>query len=121
MRHATKQINAKARSLLNSGTAANRREALALADDMTRCGAKTRQGTPCKAIGLGKGGRCKNHGGASTGPRTPEGLARTTAAMRAGRQRWHERQKAEKGKMATFDAPNYVARARHGLFEAEAE
>jgi hypothetical protein len=34
--------------------------------------------------------RCKWHGGCSTGPRTAEGLARTLAAARAGRERWKE-------------------------------
>ena len=29
-----------------------------------------------------RNGRCRMHGGASTGPRTPEGLARSTAARR---------------------------------------
>lgn len=55
--------------------------------DRPRCGAKTRKGTPCQAQGLGRGGRCKNHGGMSTGPRTPEGRERAHAALRA----WHER------------------------------
>lgn len=39
------------------------------------CGAKTRQGTPCKNTRLYKNGRCMNHGGLSTGPRTEEGKA----------------------------------------------
>ena len=38
-----------------------------------RCGAKTRSGKPCQAPGMANG-RCRMHGGASTGPRTPEGL-----------------------------------------------
>ncbi|MBK5966176.1 hypothetical protein CCR95_19340 [Thiocystis minor] len=37
------------------------------------CGAKTRRGTPCQCKPLKKGGRCKFHGGASTGPTTTEG------------------------------------------------
>lgn len=44
------------------------------------CGAKTRKGTPCQAKMLYtmKNGqrRCRNHGGLSTGPRTPEGKAK---------------------------------------------
>ena len=44
-----------------------------------RCGAKTRQGCPCKSPAM-KNGRCRMHGGASTGPRTPEGRARIAAA-----------------------------------------
>jgi len=38
------------------------------------CGAKTRAGTPCKRRDLYKSGRCRLHGGLSTGPkgkRTP--------------------------------------------------
>lgn len=37
------------------------------------CGAKTRAGTPCKQKGLYNSGRCKLHGGLSTGPRTAKG------------------------------------------------
>lgn len=37
------------------------------------CGAYARStGQPCKAQALANG-RCRNHGGLSTGPRTPEG------------------------------------------------
>jgi hypothetical protein len=45
-----------------------------------RCGAKTRKGTPCQAAGIGRGGRCKFHGGMSTGARTPEGRQRQALA-----------------------------------------
>lgn len=44
-----------------------------------RCGAKTRKGTPCKAPAMANG-RCRLHGGKSTGPRTPEGLERSKRA-----------------------------------------
>ena len=44
-----------------------------------RCGAKTRRGTPCKAPAM-VNGRCRMHGGKSTGPRTPEGLERSRKA-----------------------------------------
>ena len=37
------------------------------------CGARTRKGTECKAKALPGKTRCKFHGGASTGPKTPEG------------------------------------------------
>jgi hypothetical protein len=40
------------------------------------CGAKTRQGRPCRNTRLFSNGRCKNHGGPSTGPKTEEGKAR---------------------------------------------
>jgi hypothetical protein len=32
------------------------------------CGATTRRGTPCKHLDLYRSGRCKLHGGLSTGP-----------------------------------------------------
>ena len=44
-----------------------------------RCGARARSGLPCRAPAM-KNGRCRIHGGKSTGPRTPEGLARLAAA-----------------------------------------
>lgn len=62
-----------------------------------RCGAYARStGQPCRAWGLGRGGRCKNHGGASTGPRTPEGRERIRKANRA-RARHPQRQGANQG------------------------
>jgi hypothetical protein len=54
------------------------------------CGAKTRSGGPCRLPGAGCGGRCKLHGGASTGPRTVEGRARS--ALNGGANR-HEQLK----------------------------
>ncbi len=54
-----------------------------------RCGAKTRQGTACRCPAM-PNGRCRLHGGHSTGPRTVEGLerireARTTHGLRTER------------------------------------
>jgi hypothetical protein len=49
-----------------------------------RCGARTRCGGECRQPAMpsprGGGGRCRLHGGLSTGPRTPEGLARSRRA-----------------------------------------
>jgi hypothetical protein len=45
-----------------------------------RCEAKTRRGTLCQRPGTKHNGKCKLHGGASTGPRTKDGLARLTEA-----------------------------------------
>ncbi|WP_269153123.1 HGGxSTG domain-containing protein [Methylobacterium crusticola] len=50
--------------------------ALAAAHAAPRCGAQTRSGSACRA-GAVANGRCRIHGGASTGPRTPEGLERS--------------------------------------------
>lgn len=47
--------------------------------DASRCGARTRSGAPCQGPAM-PNGRCRMHGGASTGPRTAEGLARMRAA-----------------------------------------
>jgi hypothetical protein len=45
-----------------------------------RCGARTRRtGCPCRAPAM-RNGRCRLHGGKSTGPRTEEGRARIRAA-----------------------------------------
>ena len=41
----------------------------------SRCGAKTRAGHPCRRKAL-RNGRCRNHGGLSTGPKTPDGRLR---------------------------------------------
>jgi hypothetical protein len=43
-----------------------------------QCGAKTRKGTPCKQTAIYSNGRCKWHGGCSTGPTTPEGKKRSS-------------------------------------------
>ncbi len=40
------------------------------------CGARNRKGNPCACKMLYRNGRCKYHGGLSTGPKTPEGRAR---------------------------------------------
>jgi hypothetical protein len=46
-----------------------------------RCGAHTRSGESCRQPAM-KNGRCRMHGGLSTGPRTAEGRARCAAARR---------------------------------------
>ena len=50
-----------------------RLEALIMANAAPRCGARSkRTGKPCRAAAM-LNGRCKVHGGKSTGPRTPGG------------------------------------------------
>lgn len=60
------------------------------------CGARCRSrgGAPCEApavwddaSGAPRNGRCRMHGGLSTGPRTPQGRARALDALRRGRAR----------------------------------
>ena len=43
------------------------------------CCARTRVGAPCKNLAM-RNGRCRMHGGASTGPKTALGLARARGA-----------------------------------------
>ena len=49
-----------------------------------RCGAATRRGTACKQRGpaLGPSGRCKYHGGKSTGPITIEGRIKAICRLK---------------------------------------
>jgi hypothetical protein len=44
------------------------------------CGARTRSGEKCRQLGMVPSGRCRFHGGLSTGPRTPEGRERCRRA-----------------------------------------
>jgi hypothetical protein len=61
-----------------------------------KCGAYARNtGKPCQAPGLGRGGRCKLHGGKSTGPRTEAGKARSAQAARESMLRYWDRRRAE--------------------------
>lgn len=61
-----------------------------------QCGARCRDGHPCAAPAVWcaatrrpRNGRCRMHGGLSTGPRTVEGRARVAAATRAANvARW---------------------------------
>lgn len=54
-----------------------------------RCGARTRLGQPCQAravwddeLGRPRNGRCRLHGGLSTGPRTETGRKHIRQALR---------------------------------------
>jgi hypothetical protein len=51
------------------------------------CGAKTRRGTPCRRRDVNNNGRCKLHGGLSTGPRTAAGRERAIANLKV---RWRQ-------------------------------
>jgi hypothetical protein len=44
-----------------------------------KCGARTRAGHPCGRYAMSNG-RCRMHGGLSTGPKTPYGLERSRRA-----------------------------------------
>ena len=52
-----------------------------------RCLARTRRGTECQRAAYKHNGRCRLHGGLSTGSRTQEGLQRISEAnLKHGRQ-----------------------------------
>jgi len=62
-----------------------------------RCEARTRRGTLCQRPGNKTNGRCKLHGGRSTGPRTEDGLNRLAASKTThGRTTKAERAKAKR-------------------------
>ncbi len=66
-----------------------------------RCGAKTRAGSPCRApaiwsVKAGRYTRCRRHGGASTGPRTPEGLEKCRRTQWKHGQRSAEAMEAQR-------------------------
>ena len=52
------------------------------------CAARTRRGTCCKRKGSGRGGRCKLHGGMSTGPSTWAGRQAISQGQAARWARW---------------------------------
>ena len=62
------------------------------------CGARPRVGTPCKRRDLYRSGRCKLHGGLSTGPRSAKGKRRSA---RNGKRR-----SARKGKRTVKGKPH---------------
>ncbi|MGH8200324.1 MAG: HGGxSTG domain-containing protein [Steroidobacteraceae bacterium] len=66
----------------NGGTAIKARIAVRLGVK-PRCEARLRGGNAwCQSTDLLPNGRCRFHGGASTGPRTAEGKARALAALK---------------------------------------
>jgi hypothetical protein len=60
----------------------------------TRCEAKTRRGTSCQCPAMSNG-RCRLHGGKSTGPKTAEGIERIRRAV-TKHGRYTKAAKAEK-------------------------
>jgi hypothetical protein len=52
-----------------------------IANGVKLCGARTRQGRPCIATALANG-RCRIHGGLSTGAKTAEGKAKSLSKLK---------------------------------------
>ena len=66
-----------------------------------RCGAKTRTGTPCRRRSFANG-RCRNHGGLSSGPKSSEGRQRVADAQKRRWERWRD------GRSATANSEGSV-------------
>lgn len=77
-----------------------------------RCGAHARSGKPCRAPALRGKKRCRLHGGLSTGPRTPEGLARSRRA------RWIHGRYSEEAKAERIEAAEIAKIEEEGRSEA---
>lgn len=79
------------------------------------CGARTKNfgGRPCQAQGIGRGGKCKFHGGMSTGARTEAGKQRISAVQSARWAAW----RAARGRSRPGDAE----RLRKALAERHVE
>jgi hypothetical protein len=86
-----------------------------------RCGARNRQGKPCLCSpATGTNGRCRFHGGLSTGPKTPETKARSIAAMKEGHRRWLEAgrpRREARSKVTTLNARMRASRRLRAEFE----
>jgi len=65
-----------------------------------RCGAKTRRGSPCQSPAMANG-RCRMHGGLSTGPKTAEGIERIRRAV-TKHGRYTAAAKAERRRLRLF-------------------
>jgi hypothetical protein len=73
-----------------------------------RCGAKTRRGTKCQCPAM-ENGRCRLHGGKSTGPKTKAGIKRIQKAVAKHGQYTNERRE----QMAYFRSLVRMARAMY--------
>ncbi|WP_415188095.1 HGGxSTG domain-containing protein [Rhodomicrobium sp.] len=88
------------------------------------CGARTRAGTPCRRPKLPGRSRCRNHGGLSTGPKSPEVLEllrqrlltlnRTPEARArlAARNRSPEARERQRARMLAYWAARRAEKAR---------
>lgn len=76
--------------------------------DGRRCGARRKSdGQPCQAWAM-PNGRCRLHGGKSTGPRTPEGLEASRRARWKHGQYSAEARAARKGAVTILDLARFV-------------
>lgn len=87
--------------------------------ELPQCGAKTRAGRPCRAKAAWdeyrcapQNGRCRLHGGWSTGPRTEEGLLRVAEAARQAQLRRWEAYRQRKEERAALLIPKKRGRPK---------
>jgi hypothetical protein len=78
------------------------------ADAAPRCGAKRRDSGSCASPAM-KNGRCRMHGGKSTGPRTPGGLERARKA------RWRHGYYSAEAKAQRAEGRALIRAMRHLL------
>lgn len=90
---------ARTRHGVRGANSVTRRSCTTWKANRPRCGARTRRDTPCQARAVWDkkrdrplNGRCRLHGGLSTGPRTEEGRRRSLEALKRGHVNWAERQ-----------------------------
>ena len=83
-----------------------------------RCLAKTRGGPPCQKAAIAGKGRCRLHGGASTGPRTVEGRSRIAAANYKHGNRTKERLAENKEQAAVNRQIWFMLRTEIALMKA---
>lgn len=81
------------------------------------CGARNRRGEPCQCKLLLKGGKCRFHGGLSTGSRTPEGRQRQIEANR--RRKGEKRSKYTRKPKITAPTPEQRKAEYWGRLYAE--
>lgn len=84
-------------------------QAILRAHAAPRCGAKTRRGTRCQGPAM-PNGRCRMHGGKSTGPRTPEGLVRCRRSRWKHGLRSHQAIERRKETVAALRMLRFLAR-----------
>uniref|UniRef100_E6PQ81 Uncharacterized protein n=1 Tax=mine drainage metagenome TaxID=410659 RepID=E6PQ81_9ZZZZ len=89
-RHEAERIEALHQQIRDAGLEPETPEGMRLQRKIERSGlslclARNRHGGLCRCLGDGNGGRCKFHGGRSTGARTSEGKARALANLKRGR------------------------------------
>ena len=85
-------------------------------DTKKTCGAKTRAGTPCQRRDLLRGGRCRLHGGLSTGPKTLAGKRRSALNTGKTYEELISSRAKSKNLRKFFDRSARVRKAREDYF-----